>query len=46
MQLQLFLNWGRPNQQVQEITLRLKDNKEVVEVGSFAIGGGKITPVK
>lgn len=46
VQLQLFLNWGRPNQQVQEITLRLKDNKEVVEVGTFAIGGGKITPVK
>ncbi|HPH02910.1 MAG TPA: VIT domain-containing protein [Spirochaetota bacterium] len=46
VQLQLFLNWGRPNQQVKEITLRLKDNKEVIEVGTFAISGGTITPVK
>jgi len=31
--LQIFTNYGRPNETKQEITLRLSDIKEVVEVG-------------
>lgn len=37
VQVQIFLNWGRPNQRVEEITLRLKDRKEVIEAGSFVV---------
>ncbi|MCP4137806.1 MAG: DUF2135 domain-containing protein [bacterium] len=37
IQIQLFLNYGRKNQVKKEITLRLKDKKEVVKVGGFDI---------
>jgi uncharacterized protein YfaP (DUF2135 family) len=37
VQVQLFLNYGRANQQMKEITLRLKDAKEVIHVGNFTI---------
>jgi len=33
--LQLFTNYGKPEQQCKEITLRLSENKEVVEIGEF-----------
>ena len=37
IQLQLFLNYGKKNQTKKEITLRLKNRKEVVNVGQFII---------
>ena len=37
IQVQLFLNYGKRNQVLKEITLRLKDQKEVVKVGTFFI---------
>lgn len=37
VQLQLFLNYGRKNQLRKEITLRLKEKKEVVHIGNFRI---------
>ena len=40
VQMKLFLNFGRKNQSVKEITLRLKDKKEVVTVGGFRIRFG------
>jgi hypothetical protein len=46
VQLKLFLNYGKPNQIVKEITLRLKKKKQVIDVGSFTIvrkGGGEMT---
>jgi tetratricopeptide (TPR) repeat protein len=39
IQVQLYLNYGRKSQIVKEITLRLKDQKEVVTVGEFEIRG-------
>jgi len=43
VQMTLFLNYGRRNQVVKEITLRLKDKKEVVKVGTFdiTVSGGQ-----
>lgn len=35
---QLFLNFGKPNQEKKELTIRLKEKKEVVELGRFSIG--------
>jgi Ca-activated chloride channel family protein len=35
IQATLFTNFGKPNQQQQAITLRLKETKEVVDVGEF-----------
>lgn len=42
IQVSLFLNYGKKNQVVKEITMRLKDSKEVVFVGTFEIKNGKI----
>ena len=36
IQATVYTNWGRPHQKKQEITLRLKDSKEVVKVGSIS----------
>ena len=36
VQATVYTNWGRPHQKKQEITLRLKDSKEVVKVGSIS----------
>lgn len=33
--LELYINYGRPNEELREIILRLSDNKEVVEIGEF-----------
>ncbi len=33
--LQLYLNYGKPNEELKEIILRLSDSKEVVEIGEF-----------
>lgn len=33
--LQLYLHYGKPNQDLKEIILRLSDNKEIVEIGEF-----------
>jgi tetratricopeptide (TPR) repeat protein len=35
IQAALFTNFGKPNQQQKALTLRLKDTKEVVNVGEF-----------
>ena len=40
VQLKLFLNYGRPEETVKEVTLRLKDKKEVITVGQFRIRFG------
>ena len=37
IQIRLILNFGRKNEEVKEITLRLKDKKEVITVGEFKI---------
>lgn len=37
IQVRLILNFGRKNEVVKEITLRLQDQKEVITVGEFAI---------
>lgn len=37
VQIQLFLNYGRPGQKKKEITVRLKGKKEVVTIGEFDI---------
>ena len=38
VQVVLYLNYGRKNQTRKEITLRLKDKKEIVKIGKFRIG--------
>lgn len=38
IQAGLFLNFGKPNQEKKELTIRLKDKKEVVELGRFSVG--------
>jgi hypothetical protein len=38
VQAELYTNYGKPNQKKQEITLRLKENKEVVDIGALAFG--------
>ncbi|MCK5688677.1 DUF2135 domain-containing protein, partial [Myxococcota bacterium] len=35
LQLELFTNYGRPNEQRQAITLRLSENKETITVGEL-----------
>lgn len=37
VQVQLFLNYGKKTQILKEVTVRLKDNKDVVEIGRFKI---------
>ncbi|HBD94226.1 MAG: hypothetical protein A2015_02675 [Spirochaetes bacterium GWF1_31_7] len=37
IQVTLFRNYGRKNETKKEITMRLKDNKEVIDVGEFDI---------
>ena len=41
VQMTLFLNYGKPNQVKKVVTLRLKDKKEVVKIGTFKI---RMTP--
>lgn len=37
IQVEIFTNWGRKNQKSKKITLRLKDDKEVVFVGEVEL---------
>ncbi len=47
IQIQLFLNFGRKNQELQEITLRLGEKCEVVKAGTFIIDSKKMgSPVE
>jgi tetratricopeptide (TPR) repeat protein len=36
VQAELYTNYGKPNQKKREITLRLKENKEVIDIGTLA----------
>jgi uncharacterized protein YfaP (DUF2135 family) len=38
VQVKLFTNYGRPSQEVKEVTLRLTENKEVIDVGDLVFG--------
>ncbi|MGB1041223.1 MAG: DUF2135 domain-containing protein, partial [Flavobacteriales bacterium] len=37
LKMQFFTNYGKPNQKVKEVILRLKDSKEVVEIAEIGI---------
>ena len=37
IQVKLITNYGRPNQKMEEITLRLSDESEVIEIGEIGI---------
>ena len=35
LQVDIYTNWGRPNQSQKTVTLRLNDQKELVEIGKI-----------
>ena len=37
LKMQFFTNYGKPNQKVKEVILRLKDSKEVIEIAEIEI---------
>ena len=39
IQVTLFTDFGKPTEKKKEITLRLKEEKEVIDVGEFLFGG-------
>jgi uncharacterized protein YfaP (DUF2135 family) len=41
VQATVITNFGRANEKRQALTLRLKDMKEVVDVGTVTLGDGK-----
>ena len=41
MQATVITNFGRPDEKRQALTLRLKDNKQVVDIGTVTLGQGR-----
>ena len=41
LQATVFTNFGRPNEKREALTLRLKDNREVVDVGEVSLGSAR-----
>jgi hypothetical protein len=38
LHLTFFTNYGKPNQQMQETTIRLENKQDVIDIGKFAFG--------